>query len=46
MGMLERIDFWEIFPREGKYAMAVEFHKKRMQAIILSRWMLSTHDII
>eukprot|EP00347_Sterkiella_histriomuscorum_P020597 403337204 len=46
LGMLERIDFWEIFPREGKYAMAVEFHKKRMLAVVLSRWMLSTHDII
>jgi len=28
-GLLENIDFWEIFPKEGKYAMAVEFHNRR-----------------
>lgn len=28
--ILERFNFWEITPVEGKYAMAVAFHKKRL----------------
>ncbi|CDW91805.1 UNKNOWN [Stylonychia lemnae] len=46
LGLMEGIDFWEIFPKEGKYAMAVEFHKKRMLAIIFARWLLTTDDIL
>jgi hypothetical protein len=44
--MMEKVDFWKIFPEEGKYAMAAQFHNKRRLAVILSRWMLVTNEIL
>ncbi len=40
--IMSRFDFWEIFPVEGKYAMAVQYESKRRLAVLLSRWRLRT----
>ena len=33
--LLSKVDFWSIFPVEGKFVMAKEFHEKRLQALCL-----------
>ena len=32
--ILERFDFWQIAPEEGKFAMAAEYHKVRCMSVI------------
>jgi hypothetical protein len=38
--IMERNDFWAIFPVEGKFVMASEFNRKRKMAVLLMRWRL------
>jgi hypothetical protein len=36
--IMRRQDFWAIFPVEGKFVMASQFHKKRLMAVVFTRW--------
>ena len=44
--MMEKVDFWEIVPEEGKYAMAVKYNKIRVMARVLSKWVLMKDGIM
>ena len=46
MKMMENFDFWQIAPDEGKYAMAVAFHKSRAKAVVMAKWILIKDGVI
>jgi hypothetical protein len=43
---MENIDFWEMVPEEGKYAMAVKYHRSRTMARIYSKWVLMKDGVL
>ena len=43
---MERFNFWENVSEEGKYAVAVQYHKKRLLAMIYTRWILMSYEVL
>jgi hypothetical protein len=44
--ILKRFDFWEVAPEEGKYAVAVAYHRKRILAKFWCNMILSNYELI
>ena len=43
--IMQRRDFWAIFPEDGKFVMAAKFHSHRVLATCLTRWMISSQNL-
>ena len=44
--LMNRFDFWRICPEEGKYGMAVAYHRRRLLSLALSIFVMSKYELV